>query len=117
MWDAQSVFKKWIFFNSQTFKQKNFQLKMHLKVEQENSLVVQWLGLCIFTDEDLGLIPGWGTKIPQAVWNNQKKKKKVEQYKDLLIFRIFEKIIQCWLGILCKIYDNLFILVPELPLL
>ena len=49
---------------------------MHLKVEQENSLVVQWLGLCTFTDEDLGLIPGWGTKIPQAVWNNQKKKKK-----------------------------------------
>ena len=48
---------------------------MHLKVEQENSLVVQWLGLCTFTDEDLGLIPGWGTKIPQAVWNNQKKKK------------------------------------------
>ena len=48
---------------------------MHLKVEQENSLVVQWLGLCTFTDEDLGLIPGWGNKIPQAVWNNQKKKK------------------------------------------
>ena len=48
---------------------------MHLKVEQENSLAVQWLGLCAFIDEDLGLIPGWGTKIPRAVWNNQKKKK------------------------------------------
>ena len=47
---------------------------MHLKVEQENSLAVQWLGLCAFIDEDLGLIPGWGTKIPRAVWNNQKKK-------------------------------------------
>ena len=89
---------------------------MHLKVEQENSLAVQWLGLCAFIDENLGLIPGWGTKIPRAMGNNQKKKK-VEQYKDLLIFLIFKKITQCWLGILCKIHDDLFILVPELPLL
>ena len=48
---------------------------MHLKVEQENSLAVQWLGLCAFIDENLGLIPGWGTKIPRAMGNNQKKKK------------------------------------------
>ena len=27
-----------------------------------NSLVVQWLGLCAFTAEGVGLIPGWGTK-------------------------------------------------------
>ena len=32
-----------------------------------NSLVVQWLGL-----EGLGLIPGWGTKIPQASQHGQK---------------------------------------------
>ena len=33
-----------------------------------NSLVVQWLGLHTFTAEGAGSIPGWGTKIPQAVW-------------------------------------------------
>ena len=33
-----------------------------------NFLVVQWLGLGAFTAEGLGLIPGWGTKIPQAAW-------------------------------------------------
>ena len=30
------------------------------------SLVVPWLGLCVFTAEGLDLMPGWGTKIPQA---------------------------------------------------
>ena len=39
-----------------------------------SSLVVQWLGLCAFTAEVLGLISGWGTKISQAMWPNQKKK-------------------------------------------
>ena len=32
-----------------------------------NSLVVQWLGLHIFTASGLGSIPGQGTKIPQAI--------------------------------------------------
>ena len=32
-----------------------------------NSLVVQWLGLCTLTAKSPGSIPGWGTKIPQAV--------------------------------------------------
>ena len=30
-------------------------------------LVVQWLGLCIFTAEGVGSIPGQGTKILQAM--------------------------------------------------
>ena len=34
-----------------------------------NSLAVQWLGLQAFTAEGVGSIPGWGTKIPQAVWH------------------------------------------------
>ena len=34
------------------------------------SLVVQWLGLCTFTTEGAGLIPGQGTKIPQATWRS-----------------------------------------------
>ena len=38
--------------------------------------MVQWLGLCAFTAEGLGSVPGWGTKIPQVVWCGQKKKKK-----------------------------------------
>ena len=41
-----------------------------------NSLVVQWLGLCAFTAEGVGSAPGWGTKIPQAMWHCQKKPKK-----------------------------------------
>ena len=32
-----------------------------------NSLAVQWLGLLSFTAEGQGSIPGWGTKIPQAM--------------------------------------------------
>ena len=37
-----------------------------------NSLVVQWLGLCISTAGGPGSIPGRGTKIPQAAWCGQK---------------------------------------------
>ena len=40
-----------------------------------NSLGVQWLGLRSITAESPGSIPGWGTKIPQAVWLGQKNKK------------------------------------------
>ena len=38
--------------------------------------MVQGLGLCAFTAEGPGSIPGWGTKILQAAWCSQKKKKK-----------------------------------------
>ena len=31
-----------------------------------NSLVVQWLGLCVFTAEGADSVPGRRTKIPQA---------------------------------------------------
>ena len=41
-----------------------------------NSLAVQWLGLDTFTAESVGSIPGRGTKILQAAWHGQKKKKK-----------------------------------------
>ena len=37
--------------------------------------MVQWLRLGAFTAEDLGLIPGWGSKIPQAMRLGWKKKK------------------------------------------
>ena len=29
-------------------------------------LVVQWLRICLAMQGDLGLIPGWGTKIPHV---------------------------------------------------
>ena len=54
---------------------------MKLKVELQNSLVVQWLGLRAFTAKGLGSIPRWGTKIPQAARHSQKKKKKNEKQK------------------------------------
>ena len=49
---------------------------MNLKVKSREFLAVQWLGLCALTAEGPGSIPGRGTKIPQAVWCSQKKKKK-----------------------------------------
>ena len=47
-----------------------------------NSLVVQWLGLCAFTAEGLGSIPGRRAEISQAVWCSRKKK----NYKCMIPF-------------------------------
>ena len=44
------------------------------------SLVVQWLKLHDFNAGDMGLIPGWGTKIPHAVQHGQKINKNQEIY-------------------------------------
>ena len=56
-----------------------------------NTLVGQWLGLCTFTAEGAGLIPGQGTKIPQATWHGQKIKvfgsKTVPEKDDLTSFQ------------------------------
>ena len=57
---------------------KNWLKKPHTHTHthtKENSLVVQWLGLGSFTAKGPGSIPGWGTKIPQAMQRGQKKKK------------------------------------------
>ena len=40
-------------------------------------LAVQWLRLHPPNARGTGLIPDWGTKIPQAAWHGQKKKKDV----------------------------------------
>ena len=37
--------------------------------------MVQWLVFCVFTAEGASLIPGWGTKILQAIRLKKKKKK------------------------------------------
>ena len=44
------------------------------------SLVVQWLKLHDFNAGDMGLITGWGTKIPHAVQHGQKINKNQEIY-------------------------------------
>ena len=41
----------------------------------EDSLVVQWLGLCLLTAGALDLTLGQEVKIPQATWHGQKKKR------------------------------------------
>ena len=38
--------------------------------------MAQWLGLCAFTAEGAGSVPGRGTKIPQAAQQAKKKKEK-----------------------------------------
>ena len=37
------------------------------------SLAVQWSRLCAANARGAVLIPGWGTKIPHAMWCDQKK--------------------------------------------
>ena len=44
-----------------------------------NSLEVQWLELGTFTAKGPGSIPGWGTKVPQAVQHGQKN---INKQKD-----------------------------------
>ena len=44
------------------------------KIRVGNFLEVQWLGLCPSMVGAMGWIPGWGTKIPQATWSDQKNK-------------------------------------------
>ena len=43
------------------------------KGRRGNSLAVLWLRLSAFTAKGVGLIPSWGTKIPQAAGHSQKR--------------------------------------------
>ena len=47
---------------------------MEAKKKNRISLAVQWLRLCASTAGGTGLIPGWGTKTPHALWHGQKQK-------------------------------------------
>ena len=63
-------------------KTHNEEKKIQLKPNKTgNSLAVQWLELQALTAEGLGSIPGWGTKIPQAMWHSQRTKNKNKQTK------------------------------------
>ena len=50
-----------------------------------NSLAVQWLGLCAFTAESLGSIPGWGTKIARVAQRGQKQTNKTKKTHQMCI--------------------------------
>ena len=52
-------------------------------------LEVQWLELLqVSSAGGVGLIPGWGTKIPHAVWSGQKIKREAG-LSSVLAFSIF----------------------------
>ena len=58
-----------------TFKNRK-KIYYFKKIGIRNFLEVKWLGLSTFTAQGVCSIPGQGTKILQAVWCGQKKKKK-----------------------------------------
>ena len=39
---------------------------------------------------DLGSIPGWGTKVPQAVWPKKKKKNQISGSQGLGVMDVFD---------------------------
>ena len=48
--------------------------------------MVQWLGLLAFTAKGVGLIPGWGIKIPHAPHCGQKREKNSVSAHSFVIF-------------------------------
>ena len=46
--------------------------------------MAHWLRLHASTARGTSVVPGWGTKIPHAVWHSQKKKKKERKKIDNL---------------------------------
>ena len=52
--------------------------------------MVQWLRLRTPEAGDMGSIPGRGTKIPQAAWCGQKKKKKVYIFTKILYLGVIK---------------------------
>ena len=60
-----------------------------------NSLAVKWLGLRDFTAKAPGSVPGWETKIPQAMWHGQNKTKQIHKTQNEQV----KKQIKCnWKG-------------------
>ena len=74
------IYKELLQLNS---KKETTQLK---NGQKGNFLVVQWLGLCTYTAEGAGSVPGQGTKIPQATHGGQKKKKWSKNLNRLFFF-------------------------------
>ena len=59
-------------------------------VQGGTSVVVQWLRLYASTAEGLGLIPGQGIKIPNAVWRGQKKMSKESKGKEWVEWEVIQ---------------------------
>ena len=69
---------------------------MYIK-ETEIFLAVQWLRLRTSNVGGFGSIPGWGTKIPHAIWYSQKKKPKQQETKTKIIsLKTILKSINTW---------------------
>ena len=49
------------------------------------SLVVQWLRLYTFISGDMGLIPGWGAKIPHDLQSKTKRGKKRKEHSGYCV--------------------------------
>ena len=63
---------------------KHQKTRLLLKISKSGVfLVVQWLRLHASTSRGMGLIPGWGTKIPYTV-DKKKKKKKIPNQTNKL---------------------------------
>ena len=61
--------------------------------------MVQWLRLCALTVDGLGSIPGWGTKIPQAMKHGQKNKQTeyvsyVREFKEIQVQHSIKKLLK-----------------------
>ena len=69
-----------------------------------NPLAAQWLGFHISTVGSMALIPGRGTKIPQASGSKTNKQTHTNPYKlgpDLLFLFTFEKVMRTSLAVQC----------------
>ena len=47
---------------------------IHIFDMQKKKEGIPWLGFCTSTAQGTGWIPGWGTKILQAMWHNNNNK-------------------------------------------
>ena len=63
------------------------EITAYSKLKLGTSLAVQWLRLCTSKAGGASLIPGWGTKTPDAAWRNQKiiKKNKLNLFISCLV--------------------------------
>lgn len=62
--------------NEHRFMNQNMSWMDSQKPPQGTSLVIQWLRLCTSTKGGTGLFHNQGTKMPHALWCDQKKKSK-----------------------------------------
>ena len=84
---SQKKISSWPISTWKDAQHHQLQGKCKLKKSQwGTSLVVQWSGLRASTAGDMGLIPGWGTKITHATMWPKKKRKKKSQWNTTTCF-------------------------------